>query len=141
MTKKAKRRIKKILPWIVGGAVLTATGVLIYRKGHAVGYLSGVSDGMHEGVTKTIKAITDHVSTPNNFCIYRNTQGIPTFLTGVPLKNTVDAKSAIDMLEIMAPSPDKEIYENSIRSLSEHVFGPDKGDIISAIDIPLPEVK
>ena len=123
MKKETKAKIKKLIPWVIGGGVVIAGGIMLYNYGHGKGYFKGVEDGMHEGVQRTLHSIADHISGRNNFCIYKNSNGVPTFFTGLSIYGAEDVKDAIDMMEVIYPSASKNIYEESIRNLATTVLG------------------
>lgn len=119
MKERTKEVLQESLPYIIAGGILICGGLIMYK----IGYSDGAKKGIGVGSKAAVKAIADHLSKPNNFCIYDNSNKIPTFISGINLKTEADAVNAMKMLDIVAPSPSQEIFDKSVKSLVDHVFG------------------
>lgn len=98
---------RKTLPWIIGGGLVIAGGIILYKRG----FVKGVNAGMHHGVDMTIKKIADHLGeSVNNFCMYNNSNGVPVIMKGAAAVNLVNTNCA---------DVTTEVVENVTKSLTD----------------------
>ena len=114
-SEKLKKTIRKAIPWVIGGGLVVAGGIILYKRG----FLKGINTGMHHGVDMTIKEIADHLGeSVNNFCMYNNSNGIPVIIKGAAVVSETDIPAAVNLINTNCADVTAEITENVTKSLT-----------------------
>lgn len=113
---KLMNTIGKSLPWIIGGGLIIAGGIILYKRG----FVKGVNAGMHHGVDMTIKEIADHLGeSVNNFCMYSNSNGVPVIMKGAAVVTETDIPAAVNLVNTNCADVTTEVVENVTKSLTD----------------------
>ncbi len=104
--------IKKVAPWVIGGGLAIAGGIILYRTGYIKGILSGGEE--------TIKITADHLGESlNHVCVCKNSNGIPVVFRGIALASENDIPIAAKILTAESPDAGNETVLNKLaKSLS-----------------------
>ena len=112
-TTKLKKTIRKAIPWVIGGGLAIAGGIILYKKG----FLKGTVVGTKHAITR----ITDYLgASVDNACIYNNSNNIPVVIKGIAVTSEADIPIATELLKVASTEAGDGV--ELAKSLSEIVL-------------------